>query len=208
MVITWYGEGCFKIQSGESVVLTDPFEPNSGLTAPRFKADIILKTLSPFPLAETSLDDTEKIVFGAGEYNFKDINIWGFNLEKESTENFIKSSYLIEIENIKLFLMGHASETPEPSVLERLEDVGILIIPGGGKPFINQKIAVKTIKQIEPKIVIPSFYKIPGLKRTAEDLKEFLEEFNHKKYEPQEKLTIKNKELSEIKSTQIVILKN
>jgi len=40
MVISFYGEGCFKIQSGEAVVLIDPPSPQSGLTAPRFKFDV------------------------------------------------------------------------------------------------------------------------------------------------------------------------
>jgi len=36
MVITFYGEGCFKIQSGEFSVLIDPFDAQTGLMPPRF----------------------------------------------------------------------------------------------------------------------------------------------------------------------------
>ena len=80
--------------------------------------------------------------------------------------------------------------------MEHLEEIDILFIPAGGEPFINQKSAAKTVKQTEPKIVIPSFYKIPGLKRTAGDISAFLEEFNGEKTkqkETQEKLVVKKK---------------
>ena len=207
MIITWYGEGCFKIQSGEFTALTDPIDSKTGLGAPCFKADVTLKTINPFPLTEEKDNENGVLILGAGEYNIKDANISGLLLEKESSQNFFKTVYLLEIEGIKICLLGHLSETLEPAVLEHLEDVDILIIPAGGKPFIDEKAAVKLIKQIQPKIIIPSFFKIPGLKRQSADVKNFLEELNHKKYETQEKLTIKKKELIEMKTSEVVVLK-
>ncbi len=206
MTITFYGEDCFKIQSGETTILTDPFEAQTGLTPPRFKADIILKTITPFPFPNQLINpSTSQLIYGAGEYNIKDINIFGFGLIKESTENFLKTAYLVKTEGMNLCFLGHLSETPEPAILEHLEEIDVLFIPAGGSPFIEQKSAIKLVKQIEPKIVVPSFYKIPQLKRKADDLKIFLEEFNHKeKIEPKEKLTIKKKDLEEIKKTEIV----
>ena len=209
MVITFYGEGCFKIQSGDIIVSIDPLDDKTGLTAPRFKSDIILKTLTPFPLSQklTNLP-TYQLISGPGEYNIKDINITGFALQKESSEKFLKTVYLMKIEGINLCFLGHISETPEPAILEHLEEIDILFIPAGGEPFINQKFAAKIIKQTEPKIVIPSFYKIPGLKRTTANLYAFLEEFNgEKKQEAREKLVIKKKDLIGIKKTEIVVLK-
>ncbi|MEK7114736.1 MAG: MBL fold metallo-hydrolase, partial [Patescibacteria group bacterium] len=149
-------------------------------------------------------------ISGPGEYNIKDVNITGFALPKESSEKFLKTVYLIKMEGINLCFLGHISETPEPAILEHLEEIDILFIPAGGEPFINQKSAAKTVKQTEPKIVIPSFYKIPGLKRTAGDISAFLEEFNGEKTkqkETQEKLVVKKKDLAGIKKTEIIILK-
>lgn len=210
MVITFYGEGCFKVQSGELVILTDPAISQSGLTPPRFKSDLILKTISPFPINSQESAAEGQAIFGAGEYNVKNVNVYGFPVVKESTGKFLKTIYLVEMEQIKLCFLGHLSEAPEPTILERLEEIDILFFPAGGQPFIDQKSAVKIIKQLEPKIVIPAFYKIPSLKRPAADLKIFLEEFNSAKensLEPQEKLTIKKKDFLEMKKTEIVILK-
>ena len=55
----------------------------------------------------------------------------------------------------------------------------------------------KVIKQIQPKIVIPSYKK-------PDELKEFLKEVE-KKAEPEEKLVIKKKELTP--GTKVVVLK-
>jgi len=211
MVITFYGEGCFKLQSGDFVVLTDPFDSSTGLTPPRFKSNIILKTLTPFPLTNSSISQlTSQLISGPGEYHFKDIVITGFFLGKESSEKFLKTIYVIKIEDITLCFLGHISEMPEPAILEYLEEIDILFIPAGGPPFVSAEVAVKIIKQIEPKIVIPSFFKVPGLKRIASKPELFLEELNGKKSgqaENQDKLTIKKKDLDGIKKTEILILK-
>lgn len=208
MTISFYGEGCFKIQSGETIILTDPFSPESGLVPPRFKTDVIIKTLTALPLSDQSVNSpANQLILGPGEYNIKNIDIIGLNLAGESTDKFFKTIYLVKAENINLCFLGHISKLPEPEVAEHLEEVDILFIPAGGNPFIEQKSAVKLIKQIEPKIVIPSFYKMPGLKRPATDLKIFLDEINHGKAEPKEKLMIKKKDLAEIKKTEVAVLK-
>ena len=83
----------------------------------------------------------------------------------------------------------------------------ILFIPAGGRPFISQEAAIKLIKQIEPKIVVPAFFKLPGLKRQSADLKNFLEELNHKENkEKRDKLTVKKKDLADIKKTEVIPL--
>ena len=212
MVISFYGEGCFKIQSGDMVLLVDPINPSSGLTQPRFKFDISLQTLSSLASLENEgmgkKENDGFQIIGPGEYNIKDVDISGIGLINGSSDKFIKSIFIVMIEGIKMCFLGHISEIPEADVLEKLEEIDILFIPAGGKPFIDQKLAVKLIKQIDPKIVAPSFYKIPGLKRPAEDLKIFIEEGGYKKAEQQEKLTIKKKDLAEIKKTELISLKN
>ena len=79
MIINWYGEGCFKVQTGGLVLLTDPFLSQTGLTPPRGKFDIVLKTLIPLPLSQQE-NKEEKVILGAGEYEIKGIEIKGFSL--------------------------------------------------------------------------------------------------------------------------------
>ncbi|MFH1347045.1 MAG: MBL fold metallo-hydrolase [Spirochaetota bacterium] len=210
MVITFYGEGCFKIQSGEFSVLTDPFDAQTGLTPPRFKVDLVLRTITPVSSLEKKDDVVVSEIIGSGEYNISGADISGFQLVKESSKSFFKTAYSLKLEDINLCFLGHISEIPEPMVLERLGEPDIIFIPAGGAPFMDLKLAVKIIKQLQPKLVIPCFFKVPSLKRKAGDIKDFLEELNGNKEkigEAVEKLVIKKKDLAEIKKTQVVVLK-
>jgi len=210
MVITFYGEGCFKIQSGEFSVFIDRFDAHTGLMPPRFKADLILKTITPISSFEKKDSSLALEIIGPGEYNINGTDVSGFQLIKESPKSFFKTAYSLKLENINLCFLGHISEIPEPTVLEHLGEPDIIFIPAGGAPFVDLKSAVKIIKQFQPKIVIPSFFKVPSLKRKAGDIKDFLQELNgakEKTGEAVEKLTIKRKNLAEIKKTQIAVLK-
>lgn len=204
MIINWYGEGCFKIQTGGLTLLTDPFESSVGLTPPRGKTEVILKTLTSWP---TQDEETEgQLIRGAGEYEVQGIEIRGFALPKESSEKFFKTAYKVIAEEIALGFLGHLSEELPPEANQNLKDSDILFLPAGGKPFINQETAAKLIKQLSPKIVVASFFKTPGLKRTSSDWKGLAEEMDQKP-EVADHLTVKKKELKEQKGIKLVVLK-
>jgi len=207
MVINWYGEGCFKIQSGQVTILTDPFESATGLTPPRFHADITLKTLADYPLPYNHAE--APMILGPGEYEVKGVEISGWPINEEQAtrdkgQEFLKTVYLVKVEDMNLGFLGHLREMPEAAIIEELGEVDLLFVPAGGAPFISQEAAAKLIKQISPKMVMASFFKIPGLNRKSDDSKEFLKELGQKS-EPQEKLTIKKKELPA--TTQVAVLK-
>jgi L-ascorbate metabolism protein UlaG (beta-lactamase superfamily) len=206
MVISFYGENSFKIQSGEFTLLTDPVDASSGLTPPRFKYDILLKTLTAFPPSEVSPEQGVAI-YGPGEYNVENTTVLGYLSENEVTDKILKTVYVVTIEDMRLCFLGHLADVPAPAIMEKLEDIDILFIPGGGDPYIDQKKVAKLVKQIQPGIVIPTAFKIPGLKRPSADISVLLEELDQKGVEPQDKLTLKKKDLSTYKQAQVVLLK-
>ena len=194
------------MQSGEFVILLDPIESSSGLTAPRFKYDAVIKTLNSFPPTFDTGKDPIINVCGAGEYNFNNNNLKGFVVSEESADKFLKTVYWLEMEEINFCFLGHISQALSPEIMEGLNGIDVLVFPAGGDPFLDQKTAVKLIKQIQPKIAIPTFYKVAGLKRKAEDVKKFLDEIDASKIEKTEKLTIKKKDIEDTKPTKIVVL--
>lgn len=208
MTINWYGEGCFKLTEGPVTIMVDPFESSTGLSAPRFKADIVIKTLTPAlqpgkPHPETH-DGEMFNVAGPGEYEIKGISITGWPLAKDSSASFLKTIYRVKTDDITIGLLGHLSEFNEPEIFEELGDIDVLVIPGGGTPFISQEAAAKLIRQVSPRVVVPSFFHVPGLKRKAEGVNEFLKEIGQKA-EPEEKLSMKKKDLGE--KMRVVVLK-
>jgi L-ascorbate metabolism protein UlaG (beta-lactamase superfamily) len=207
MVISWYGEGCFKIQNGDVVVLTDPPVSASGITAPRLSPDVLIRTISPVSFESEEKDEKTLTIRGAGEYDSKGVKVKGYQLVDESTPSFIKTIYRISWDDIVIGLLGHASSEIPPQLLENFEEIDVLIGPAGGVNFIAQEKMIKLIKQLTPKVFIPSFYKISGLKRKSDDIKEFVSKFGGEVIKDQEKFVFKKKDLEEIKKTKAVCLK-
>ena len=192
MVINWYGEGCFRIQVGGLTILTDPFSSSIGLTPPRFRADITIKTLAPYPPAyeETS----GALVSGPGEYEIKGAEISGWPAPGSGNKNFIRTIFLLKIEDFRIGLLGHLQSMPDASVIEKLGKADLLFVPAGGAPFLSQSEAAKLVKQLHPRIAVASFFKIKGLSRKSADAAEFLRVLGQKA-EPAGSLTVKKKDL-------------
>jgi len=206
MIITWYGEGCFKFQNGETSLLTDIPDASSGCGAPRGKTNVYLKTLTPWPL-QGPHESADTTVAGAGEYDLQGIRIKGYELIGESSKNFFKTVYAITWDEISIGLLGHISEQIQPAILEQFEEIDVLVAPAGGEPFIEQKELIRLIKLLNPKIYIPSFYKIPGLKRKSADIRDITEALNGGHITAEEKFVFRKKDLAEIKKTKITLLK-
>lgn len=187
MIINYFGQNCFRLQSGEKSILTDPVNN-------RLKADIILRTIIPSNL--TLPLPANEISF-AGEYDINNIEIYGFQIEKESTEKFIKTTFLVLWEDIKFVFLGPIAEFPEGDFLDDISEPDVLFIPASGKPFINPEEAQKLIKILEPKIIIPAFIE--------NEPKEFFKILGQKP-NPEEKFVFKKKDILN-KTKEIVFLK-
>ncbi|HOM33222.1 MAG TPA: MBL fold metallo-hydrolase [Candidatus Paceibacterota bacterium] len=198
MSIEWFGEGCFKItETGNHFsILTELPSKESGLSIPRHKADVFLSVFSK--LSDSLFNEEKKdwfIIKNAGEYELKGNFIYGMvlNIEKE----LVKSLYKIRIENIKIGYLGKIKDKEmTPEVGNFLADIDIMILPIGGDDVLSIEKAVETIKQIEPKIVIPMYYKIPQLKIKRNEVETFLKKAEIKLVEQNlEKFSVKSKDL-------------
>jgi L-ascorbate metabolism protein UlaG (beta-lactamase superfamily) len=191
MVINYFGNGCFRLQSGDTSVLVNP-ENN------RLKADVILKTLTataPDVASGTETSD-ELVISFAGEYEEKEIEIVGFPVPEESTEKFLKTTYAVLWEGMKFVFLGHLSRPMDATLMEEFSEPDVLFLPIGGGHFLEPEVAAKIAKQLEARVVIPSFYKTPA---------EFLKAFG-KKGEEMEKFVFKQKDIAADRGC-VVILK-
>ena len=194
------------------MIAIDPFSKEIGLTPPRFKTDILLKTHDHRDHSNIeSIPEGAFVIEGPGEYEIKGVPITGiesFHDENNGKERGKNTIYKFEIEDIKLAHMGDFGEKEIRSdTLDELGDIDILFVPVGGTYTIDAETAEKIIRQIEPRIVIPMHYKIPGLNIKLAPIDEFLKEMSIKKLEPEEKLVIKKKDLPEAEKTRVVVLK-
>ena len=191
MVINYFGNGCFRLQSGDTSVLVNP-ENN------RLKADVTLKTLAAATpdMAGGAEPGDDLVISFAGEYEEKEIEIVGFPIVEESTEKFLKTAYAVLWEGMKFVFLGHLSKPMDATLMEEFSEPDVLFLPVGGGHFLEPEVAAKIAKQLEARIVIPSFYKDPA---------EFLKA-SGKKGEEMDKFVFKQKDIATDRG-RVVILK-
>lgn len=205
MTISWFGLGSFKITGKDITIITDPFGSGSGLTAVRGAADVVICSNPNLDWCNnfSSISGNPFIVQGPGEYDIKDAFIIGTPAENKTLGP--TTIYCIELEGIRIAFLGPVSQTQlNDSQKETLEGSDIVLVPVGGKDILDFENAAKIATKLEPFIVIPHSYKIPGLTLNLDKLDKFLQEMGGKK-EEMEKLTLKKKDLVG-EQTSLVIL--
>jgi L-ascorbate metabolism protein UlaG (beta-lactamase superfamily) len=215
MKIAWYGQSCFKLMvktnNGEKItILIDPFSKDIGLTPPRGGADIVIVSHDHYDHNNVKTVSGEPFIIDSpGEYDVKKVfirGIYSFHDNSKGEERGVNTISLIEAEDMKICHLGDLGQKElSDNQLEKIGEVDILMIPVGGTYTINGSEAVKIINQIEPKVVIPMHYKIPGLNIKLNPVEKFLEEIGREK-ETMEELSIQKKELTE-EEMKVVVMK-
>jgi len=205
MIINWFGQSCFKIQGEKATLVTDPFDKTYGLKMPRLAADIITSSHDHNDHNNTKsvkgIDEKEPFIINSpGEYEVKNTFIYGipsFHDDKQGKERGSNIIYRIEMDGISLAHLGDLGHNLINGQIEKLEGIDILMIPVGGTYTINAKQATEIISQLEPRIVIPMHYNLPGLKlkNKIEGIDAFCKEFGACPKEEINKFKITKKDL-------------
>lgn len=217
MIITYYGASCFKIQSGEIVLGFDPPSKESGLKAPRFESHVALISHDhPKHNGREALNAKEEkllIVDGPGEYEIKGAFINGissFHDGDQGKKYGLNTIYKVELEGLTLAHFGDFGEKDlRNNIKEALNGIDILILPIGGDTVMSAETAAQITSQIEPRVVIPMHFDSSSGKsksgKSKSSLDIFLEELGQEKMKPEDKFTIKKKDLAE-EGVKVVIL--
>ena len=203
MQLTWHGLACFRLQSDGAAVITDPLFSGSGLRGPRISANLVAITDRT---AAKSIDlpdgpPTPRLVAGPGEYEAGGILVTGVALPRGGHA----IGYRIIIDGINVVTVGSLGQMPDSEAASELAGADILIVPVGGGGGLNGKQATALVSLLEPRIVVPCCYKIPGLTVKLDPLDKFCQEIGicPKAALPKLKLTRKDLPAEEMK---VVIL--
>lgn len=158
MHIQWLGQGCLKIQTkdekgGKLIIVFDPPDPKFGV---RFRGP------SDIVLGKGGLD-------AAGEYEIHGIPFLG----KQVKDAIL---WRTTIEEITIGHLGSLKEKISESERAFLTGVEILAVPVGGHTVLNAKEASELVSALEPKVIIPLYFKIPGLKVELDSVEKFCRE--------------------------------
>ncbi len=204
MQITWKGQSCFQITTQKTKtsvnIIIDPFSPEIGLRPPSGAADIVLVTHDHHDHNNIkAIPGTPFVISGPGEYEIKEVYIQGIPSWHDSVggkERGSNTIYVIDAEDLRICHLGDLGQKElEDDQLEKIGEVDILMIPIGGNFTISEKEAQKIMAQIEPKITIPMHYSIPKLKIKLEGVDKFLKSLGIKSMQPEQKLSIKKKDI-------------
>jgi L-ascorbate metabolism protein UlaG (beta-lactamase superfamily) len=207
MIITYYGLSCFKVSSGEFVLAFDPPSKKSALKSPRFQADAVFishnhDNHNGYEAISAKEGSRPLKISGPGEYETGQADIEGilsFHDDQSGKKSGLNTIYAVNLEEIRLCHMGDFGETElRPETREALGRIDVLFLPIGGKDVIGPENAVKIANQIEPRIIIPMHYE-------KKDLNDFLKEIGQSDAKPENKLTLKKKDLPENKTNVLVL---
>ncbi len=202
MTLNYYGLSCFRLSSTSHDVsaLIDPFDQSSGWKMPRLSADLVLFSgASGSDGAIKGKDGSPAFTISSpGEYEVKNIFVYGVdallkNQKGKSPEH--ATLFVLAIDDVFVGHLGGLDRTLTEKELDQLGRIDILLLPVGGGSALDPQTALNVIGQIEPRIVVPMAYKLPGLKADLRPVEDFLKEYGTKDLQHEEKLKVMKKDL-------------
>lgn len=183
--IWWYGQACFKVSGKSASVVFDPYDPAfTGLPPLKIAGDIVCVSHqhqdhnNASAVAPTEDGKTPFVISGPGEYEISGVNIVGiasFHDDSNGKERGKNTIYLTTIDDVNIVHLGDLGQKKlTQEQVELLSICDLLLIPVGSVYTISGRDAPEVIAQIEPKIIVPMHYKIPGLKFDLDDVSVFL----------------------------------
>jgi len=202
MVITYVGGNCFKLSAGDTTIAVNPPASSSPHKVSKFGADVVI-----IPVAHEDWNGEETashggkepfVVRGPGAYEVGDAVITGYASQGalgKKTDEWGNTVYTLQFDGMKVLLLGALSSAKlSPEIRADVDDVDIVFVPLGGST-LDAKGAHDLVVALEAKVIIP--YHVNGDK----ELKEFIKIAGVAGVKPQEKLTLRAKEVSTMNGT-------
>ena len=215
MLIQYYGDFCFKITTkpggratDDVIILTDPLAKGAGLRAPQGTPDILL--LSHLDQKNSPEVKEESVPLDMpGEYSACGMSFQAypsFRDETSGSERGQNTIFTFESEELHIVYLGALGHELNPDLLDKISNADILFIPVGGKDTLKVTEATDLIRKIEPKIIIPMHFTLPGLNvDTVVPKKAFCDAMGVTSSSTLTKLNIKKKDLEE-KNMEVIFM--
>ncbi|MEK7602951.1 MAG: MBL fold metallo-hydrolase [Patescibacteria group bacterium] len=191
MDLQFYGANCLGITTKKISIIVDDNLDEIGRKSITKEGDIVLQTFGI-----TGKSSHGKIVINyPGEYEVGDVSIQGVAARAHIDENGLNSViYKITASDVRLVILGHIYPELSEQQLEAIGTVDVLCIPVGGNGYtLDAAGALKCIKKIEPKLIIPTHYAFKGLNYQVPQaqLEDILKELSMEATQPVDKLKLK-----------------
>lgn len=175
MDITFLGANAIALSTKNAKMLFDPTVP--GVEPKTDKYNVLVLTHDQ----PVKLKDEQLLLNTPGEYEAREISLKGIaaRAHMDEPEAHSATMYRIDAQGVRVAVTGHIYPDLTDDQLEALGAVDVLILPVGGNGYtLDAEGAAKVVRQIEPKVVIPTHYADKQVKYEVpqNELKEFLDE--------------------------------
>lgn len=207
MEVQYFGANCVRLSTKKASIIIDDNLAELGQKPVTKNGEIALFT---GPHGDSSPKTEEKIVIDQpGEYEVADTSVKGIAARSHIDENDKKNATIFKIvdDDIRVVAVGHIYPELSDNQLEQIGAVDVLIVPVGGNGYTLDAVgALKIIRKIDPKIVIPTHFDEKGFNFPVpqQPLTEVLKTLAMEPKETTAKFKIKPAELTD--TTQLVIL--
>lgn len=207
MDVQFFGANCIVLSAkGVRVVIDDNLSALGGKSVTK-AGDIALFTSL---LTKTKAVAEPKLVIDhAGEYEVSDVSVYGIpargHMDEEGRQT--ATMYKLMYKELGIFVPGHIYPELNDDQLESIGMVDVMFVPVGGNGYTLDPVgALKVIKKIEPKIVVPTYYDAKGLsfEVPAQTLEQAITGLSMEVKETVPSLKLKAGEISDI--TQLVVV--
>ncbi|MCA9970402.1 MAG: MBL fold metallo-hydrolase [Anaerolineales bacterium] len=177
MELTWYGLSCFRITERKlATVVTDPYADSVGLPSLKLRGDVV--TVSHNAKGHNNakgVANYQHVLDGPGEYEIGGVFITGIatNHSASLPHNVL---YVFDFDGITVAHLGDMRKVPNQTEIEALEEINVLLVPVGGGRSLSAAQAAELVSMLEPSIVVPMHYRLPGLKVELDGVERFLKE--------------------------------
>ena len=204
MDLQFYGANCFVLtHKGSRVVIDDNLAELGAKTVVK-PGDVAL-----FSGAHGGAAGARLLFDGPGEYEVADISVIGIPARGhiEEAGQLGATMFKLIVGELSVLFTGHIYPELSDKQLESIGMIDAMLVPVGGNGYTVDPVgALKLIKEIEPKLVIPSHYADKALNYAVpqQELSNALKELAMEPKETIAKLKLKPTELSDV--TQLIIL--
>jgi L-ascorbate metabolism protein UlaG (beta-lactamase superfamily) len=163
-------------------------------------------------LADLGAKSNARLTFDSpGEYEVADVSIVGIPARAHLDEAGKLNATMFKIitNELSVLFVGHIYPQLSDKQLEAINLVDVMVVPVGGNGYTVDPVgALKLIKEIEPKLVVPTHFADEALNYPVpqQTLPDALKEMAMEPKETLAKLRLKPAELTDV--TQLIILEN
>jgi len=205
MEIQYCGANCVKLTTKKAAITIDDNLSELGLKSVSKAGDIVLFTGKVGESKEPKL-----VIAEPGEYEVSDISIQGIAARSHmAADEKAKDATIFKImaDEVRIVVIGHIYPELSDKQLEAIGTTDVLIIPVGGNGYTLDPVgALKIIKKIEPKLVIPTHYADKAIKYEVpqQELSNAIKELAMEPKETVPKLKLKPADLTD--TTQLIVV--